>query len=198
MSVVASLGPCPYPSAVLNKVLNFPKGLPILGNLIDFPRTFAWIKFKEWSHEYGPIFKVNVLGNTIIVVSEQHIADDLLTTRGANYSDRGALHMLALNTGGGDLVGAPQNDYWRRGRRFATAMTVSSMATQWEPFLTHEVKKMVMNLVQDTSKYEFWFERVSTVVAIRQGFGKTLVKDEDVEHHTDMIMAHNRMIGTSH
>ena len=73
-------------------------------------------------------------------------------------------------------------------------MTVATAASQWEPFLGHEVKKMVLNMVKDTSKYEFWFERVSTAVSIRQGFGMTLVLDEDVEYHTDQIMAHNRMI----
>lgn len=102
--------------------------------------------------------------------------------------------MLALNTGGGDLVGTPMNDYWRKGRKFATAMTAAPMAAQWEPFLAHEVKKMVLNMVEDTSRYEFWFERVSTAVAIRQGFGKTLVMNEDVEYHTEKIMEHNRMI----
>lgn len=169
-------------------------GLPILGNLLEFPRSYAWIKFQEWSHQYGPIYQLNVLGKTLVIVSEQAIADELLTTRGATYSDRGSLHMLALNTGGGDLVGSPLNDYWRRGRKFATAMTVASMASQWEPFLAHEVKRMIMNMVHDSSKYEFWFERVSTAVAIRQGFGTILIKDQDVQYHTDQIMVHNRMI----
>ena len=30
-----------------------PKGLPLLGNLLDMPSRTPWIKFAEWSKVYG-------------------------------------------------------------------------------------------------------------------------------------------------
>ena len=30
-----------------------PKGLPILGNVFDVPKSFEWVKSAEWSRQYG-------------------------------------------------------------------------------------------------------------------------------------------------
>jgi cytochrome P450 len=98
--------------------------------------------------------------------------------------------MLSLLTRGGDLVGSPLNDFWRKGRKFATTMTGASAISQWEPVLAHEVKRMVCNMVKDTSRYEFWFEALSSAVSIRQNFGISLSTDEEIEHHVNSIMAH--------
>lgn len=58
---------------------------------------------------YGPIFKLEVMGLTHVVISTQKVAEDLMARRGAIYSDRGHLNMVYLVTGGwlgGDLLAA--------------------------------------------------------------------------------------------
>ncbi|KAJ9635318.1 uncharacterized protein PV06_09365 [Exophiala oligosperma] len=82
------------------KELPGPKGYPLIGNLFDMPREKAFLKFKEWAEKYGPIFKIEFLGQTQVIVSNQTLAEDLLAKRGAIYSDRGTLHMIKLVTGG--------------------------------------------------------------------------------------------------
>lgn len=89
-------------------------------------------------------------------------------------------------------MGSPMNDYWRKGRKFAAAMTGPSMATQYESFLAREVKWMVVDMVRNTSKYQFWFERVSSAVSTRQLFGEKCARNGDVEYHTKQIVIHNR------
>ena len=39
-----------------------PKSLPILGNLLDMPKDKPWVKYSQWSEEYG------MLQYTIIIV----------------------------------------------------------------------------------------------------------------------------------
>jgi hypothetical protein len=30
-----------------------PKPLPLLGNLLDVPKHFAWVRYKEWADQFG-------------------------------------------------------------------------------------------------------------------------------------------------
>lgn len=152
------------------------------------PREKAYIKFKEWADIYGPIFKLEVLGTTHVIISTQQIAEDLMAKRGAIYSDRGNLHMVKLVTGGGDLLAASsEGDYWRLGRRFAASMLTPALASQWEPFQEIESRKMVHAIIKDPSRYTFWFDRYATSVSLREIYGKTLQSDQEDEFHTNKI-----------
>ena len=44
--------PAPFPPG--------PKGLPIVGNVLDMPRSHEWITFSEWANKWG---------NTSIILS---------------------------------------------------------------------------------------------------------------------------------
>lgn len=44
--------PAPFPPG--------PKGLPIVGNVLDMPRSHEWITFSEWANKWG---------NTLVILS---------------------------------------------------------------------------------------------------------------------------------
>lgn len=67
-----------------------PKGLPLVGNLLDLPPSGKlewqhWLKHKDL---YGPISSVNTLGTTIVLIHDKDIAVELLEKRAAKYSGR--------------------------------------------------------------------------------------------------------------
>lgn len=33
-----------------------PRGLPLLGNVLDMPTTYPWLTFAEWAKKYGIVF----------------------------------------------------------------------------------------------------------------------------------------------
>jgi cytochrome P450 len=66
-----------------------------LGNLLDIPLTHSWFQFKEWADKYGPIFRLNLMGRNMVVVSTEKVANDLLRERGTLYSSREQLPMAA-------------------------------------------------------------------------------------------------------
>ena len=96
--------------------------------------------------------------------------------------------MAKLVTGGRDLLANGQNDYWRRGRKFADAMMTSTMASQWEPWQTQEAKRMVVDMVRAPEHYGYWFERFSTSVSLREIFGTISRNSDEDEYHTNRIL----------
>lgn len=65
-----------------------PPGIPVLGNLLQLPKHFAFLKFHEWSKQYGPIFSVNLAGQRVVVVNSVKTAADVLDRLSAHTSNR--------------------------------------------------------------------------------------------------------------
>jgi hypothetical protein len=93
------------------KEIPSPKGLPILDNALKIPPTEPWIRFTQWGKELGPLFKLNILDQTHVIISDEKVAQTLLEDRGVQYSDRPwfkftcglltcNLHLLLLSNNG--------------------------------------------------------------------------------------------------
>ncbi|KZT36769.1 cytochrome P450 [Sistotremastrum suecicum HHB10207 ss-3] len=79
-----------------------PSGLLILGNALQVPLVSPWRKFIEWSSTYGDIIGLSILGRKVVVLNAFDDANDLLSFRGANYSDRPKM-TLSADYGGWDF-----------------------------------------------------------------------------------------------
>lgn len=165
-------------------------GLPLAGNAFDIPKSHAWLKFAEWSKVHGPIYQVKAFGTTLVVVSKESIANDLLSLRGAIYSDRPDLIMPRLITDNGFLGAIRWSDYWRRARRFAQSMLSSSITSQFVPKQTTEARQMVVDLAKDPSKYAYWLERAGVMTSIKQIYGVSEERGLAEEHHVHEIASY--------
>lgn len=65
-----------------------PKGLPLIGNVLQLPKSHTFLLWQRWSKIYGPFFRLNVLGMNIVVLNTYESAQELLAKCGAKYSDR--------------------------------------------------------------------------------------------------------------
>lgn len=65
-----------------------PKPLPVIGNLHQLPTSLQFFELCKWSKKYGPVMYLNMAGQHFVVLSSDQAAQDLLTRRGAQYSDR--------------------------------------------------------------------------------------------------------------
>lgn len=80
-----------------------PRGLPILGNVLQNPLDREWLQYTAWGKQFGNIFKLNLFRQNVIIINSRKVAVDLLEKRSAIYSDRPRLIMA------GELVG------WNKG-----------------------------------------------------------------------------------
>lgn len=83
-----------------------PKGLPLLGNILDIPLEKPWKVYDAWSKQYGmfppknlfnglnlslssgDVMYMNVLGHKMLVLNSLSAVNALLVNRAVNYSDR--------------------------------------------------------------------------------------------------------------
>jgi hypothetical protein len=65
-----------------------PPLIPYVGCVYDLPIKFSWLKFKEWADRYGPIYRTKIMGDNIIFISDETMAEQLLVNRARINSDR--------------------------------------------------------------------------------------------------------------
>jgi hypothetical protein len=58
------------------------------------PIEKAWVKFYEWTEQYGGIAYIEALGNTMLILGNEEAVLDLLDRRAVNFSNRVRLNML--------------------------------------------------------------------------------------------------------
>ncbi|KAE8454276.1 hypothetical protein EG329_005201 [Mollisiaceae sp. DMI_Dod_QoI] len=150
-----------------------PKGLPLLGSMLDIPPQHSWLKFFSWSRQYGPLYQISIAGKPHIILSSEKIANDLLRERGTLYSSREQLPMAAvLLSDNLRPLFLPYNALWRRGRKLMHYLTMSSAATSYQPIQEQESLRVLRDLIREPDEYERWFERYAAGLMMRLIFGK--------------------------
>jgi hypothetical protein len=71
-----------------------PALIPWVGRIHDLPIDYMWLKFKEWSDTYGPIYRTKMLGANFVIISDEAMAEDILVKRAKVYSDRPQIRSL--------------------------------------------------------------------------------------------------------
>ena len=92
-----------------------PKGLPVLGNLLDLAGDDVHVKCRDWSRQFGihipletasaltcvsfstvghDVISLDVLGSTMVVLNSAKAVSDIFDKRGSNYSDRPDMPMI--------------------------------------------------------------------------------------------------------
>ncbi|KAJ6461194.1 cytochrome P450 [Mycena vitilis] len=96
-----------------------PKKLPLIGNLLDFPKARQWETFMQWSKIYdSDILHLDAAGTSMIILSSARAVHDLLEQRSSVYSDRPRLTMLNELMGWDFSLGLmPYGDHWLAHRK---------------------------------------------------------------------------------
>lgn len=90
-----------------------PKGWPLIGNLLDMPKSHQYLTYMEWRKKYGEadqysmgttltapnvilgdVIGVNVCGQPIVILNSRQAVHDLLVKRSAIYSNRPQMEVL--------------------------------------------------------------------------------------------------------
>jgi cytochrome P450 len=125
-----------------------------------------------------------------VIISKESIANDLLSLRGALYSDRPPLIMPSLITDNGFLGAVRWSDHWRRGRKFAQFMLSPANVSQIVSKQTTEARQMVVDLAKDPSRYAYWLERAGVMASVKQIYGLSEERGAAEERHVHEICSY--------
>ncbi|KIY50241.1 cytochrome P450 [Fistulina hepatica ATCC 64428] len=141
-----------------------PKGYPIVGN-IDTPIEYTWVKFAQWTKEYGDVFSLNIFGKNIIVIGSYEAAADLFDKRSWIYSSRINFPMirdLQVPNGKKCVVGSrfyrmgyswsvvfmPYGERWTRTRQLFLTYFHQRNIPSYHPTLTRETHALLRRLTE--------------------------------------------------
>ncbi|THV02577.1 cytochrome P450 [Dendrothele bispora CBS 962.96] len=150
-----------------------PPKLPIIGNLLDLKTTESFLQFTELSKKYGPIFSLDLLGQTVIVLNNHKVAGDLLDRRSNLYSCRPRFIVVFEYLSNSLLFsGAPYGDYWRRARKAAHESLSVRAAPYVQPYQEREAATLAVTMIDDPDKWDAHLKRssASTILSVVYGF----------------------------
>ncbi|KAF3901836.1 hypothetical protein AA313_de0208110 [Arthrobotrys entomopaga] len=134
-----------------------PKGLPVAGNVNDLPPPGPpewqhWLKHKDL---YGPISSITVFGQTIILIHDLDIAEELLVRRARNYSSRPHMFFAAEMCGFGHVVTFQDyNRNFKQQRKLAAVQIGSNSAIKKvHPLITLHARRFLLRTMNSPDKF---------------------------------------------
>ena len=63
-----------------------PRGLPFLGNALQFRSPTLHLALEDWAVQYGPYYQLRAAGRRILVLSDHQVVASVLRDRPAAFS----------------------------------------------------------------------------------------------------------------
>ncbi|EJD42439.1 cytochrome P450 [Auricularia subglabra TFB-10046 SS5] len=159
-----------------------PKGLPLIGSLLEWPTLQEWRTFAQWRRRYGDIVYANVLGTHLVVLNSPDIARALLDDRGAAYSDRPYKRFLHDIVGWRDspILGNADHPYFKPSHRLMHSAVGSRAALDgFVPLLGHEVHRFLLRVIDAPDNARYLLRKFAGTVILRIVYGYDVKPDED-------------------
>ncbi|KAI1818858.1 cytochrome P450 [Poronia punctata] len=154
------------------KRLPGPKSYPFIGRVHDVPHNSSWLKFYEWSKQYGPIYQTEMFGKVHVWISSERIANDLLSRRAGMYSDRPQIPNLPDNRTKGDYLALTgHNDTWRRQRKLAKQLMTASANLSLHDYPSKERDRFLYLFSTNPSQYRELIEQFTSRTVARLCWG---------------------------
>ncbi|KAG1829819.1 cytochrome P450 [Suillus variegatus] len=143
-----------------------PVPLPLLGNVLSINTKEPWLTYTEWAATYGDLLFVRLLGQEVVVINSQHVAEALLGKRARIYCDRPYLATLKPYGWSVNFGFANYSDEWRLCRRLFHQTFRPESALKFRPMQIKRAHEMIVNLIDDPQHYHSHFATFSSSVAM--------------------------------
>ncbi|PBK63903.1 cytochrome P450 [Armillaria solidipes] len=179
-----------------------PPGKPLVGNLLDIPTQYPWIRFTEWKKRFGDIVYVEAVGRGILVLNTMEAVVDLLSEKANIYSDRPNLVMA------GDMMGLnnsipmlPYGPIFKQHRKLCH-MSLSSESVKQYHNIQEDATAMYLSSILDTpSSFVKQLRLTAGRIIMSVTYGISLQTPEDIyitEAETTMLMIGKSTVPGAH
>lgn len=154
-----------------------PKGLPLLGNIMDLPPKGT----REWEHwlkhrgAYGPISSITILGKTIVVLHSAELALELFEKRSLTYSARPEFVYGALAGWANVMSVLPNNKLFRHERKLAHTVIGTRMnAAPSIPLQDMESHRFLFRVLQEPELFVDHIRTQAGTIILKIVYGYTV------------------------
>ncbi|KAJ6582286.1 cytochrome P450 [Mycena capillaripes] len=158
-----------------------PRGIPLIGNVFDVPKSEEWVAFNEMSKKYdSDLISLNLAGDTVIVLNSFAAVDALLENKSAIYSDRPSFPMLV------DLVGfrwhlafMRYGTRWKEHRKLFMQQFQPSEVLLHRPAELHASRVLLQQLLDSPAKYERHLRHMAGMIILSTVYGIDIQAEDD-------------------
>ena len=186
------------PQAALREfdALPGPRGIPVLGNALQIESSRFHQQLEAWCVEFGPLFKVQIVNRTILVVGDHQLVAAILRDRPDGFRRTSRFEEIWREMNLPTGVFGANGETWRRQRRMVMAGFDPAHVKRYFPALQTVAQRLVgrwhkaaranaaIELQPDLMRYT-----VDTIAGLAFGAAvNTLESDGDViQQHLDQI-----------
>lgn len=98
-----------------------PRGIPVFGNALQIDTARLHLQLEQWCREYGPIYKLKLGRDKIVVIGDHELVAAALRDRPEGFSRTLILDEIATEMGLEQGVFTATGEAWRRQRRMVMA-----------------------------------------------------------------------------
>ncbi|MBF6330781.1 cytochrome P450 [Nocardia transvalensis] len=95
-----------------------PGGWPLVGNLPQLWPTLLHRRLEEWAGEFGSLYRVDMAGKPVVVVSDPDLIREVLRDRPSGFRRQSVIESIMDEMGSNGLFSL-EGDAWRRRRKLA-------------------------------------------------------------------------------
>ncbi|KAJ5196753.1 hypothetical protein N7449_007232 [Penicillium cf. viridicatum] len=158
-----------------------PPGLPLVGNLLELPKSHPWLTQTEQHKKYGPIFSMQYGLSTVIYLGTYEMARELLEKRSNIYSSRPTFTMIneCISQGSRSLT-LPYGEKWRNYRRLQGSFLAPRMSNAYRPLQDLESKQLVSEFLTHDDFFKR-YHRYSSSLTFALAYGKRMPTGQEEE-----------------
>ncbi|KAF8521209.1 cytochrome P450 [Hysterangium stoloniferum] len=116
-----------------------------------FLRKYPERSLHKWAKQYGSLFSIFMGNQLVVVISDPHVARELLVTNGAIFSSRKPYFMKNKTILRGRAITASQYDnIWRKHRKIAMSLLTHKAISKYAHVLDYEAHIFIRSMFQES------------------------------------------------
>ncbi|KAH6906085.1 cytochrome P450 [Coprinopsis sp. MPI-PUGE-AT-0042] len=159
-----------------------PTKFPVVGSILSMPTSRQWEVLRDWEKEYGELIYLEGLGQKILAVNSFPLAQTLLSSRAANYSDRGWGPLIDLIDFNWSFANMSYGALWRDYRRAFHQLLNQSQVPQYSHIIVNETVRFLQRLLLDKKKFRKDINILYGSVIMRISYGS-----DNIEYNKELI-----------
>ncbi|KAI0061723.1 cytochrome P450 [Artomyces pyxidatus] len=167
-----------------------PRGLPLLGNLFDFPSNAPWLTYNTWAKKYGDVVSLNAAGRVVVILNSITAARELLEKRGSVYADRPTIVLLQLMDMNFHLALSRYPFPWRDRRKLIDRSFRPSATAQYRDMQKRKTKQFLRKLLSQPEEFRVHITHCITAIMMSINY------DYDLKETGDRYLTLNKEVST--